>query len=135
VQSFTWQSGTLFSQARLAADVVSVTGLAEREPGYGRWAAPGATAIVVHVEHPIARPLTVYVRAKTDDAHAQMPVLIRIGTEQHTVVLNPRMATYTVQFTQSDVPTNEIMIEMPPADGTDAQRGNVFVQSLWAEVP
>jgi hypothetical protein len=77
----------------------------------------------------------VYVRAKTDDAHAQMPVLIRIGTEQHTVVLNPRMATYTVQFTQSDVPTNEIMIEMPPADGTDAQRGNVFVQSLWAEVP
>ncbi len=135
VQSFTWQSGTLFSQARLASDVVSVTGLAEREPGYGRWAAPGATAIVVHVEHPIARPLKVYIRAKTDDAHAQMPVLIRIGTEQRTVVLTPRIATYTVLFTQSDVPTNEIVIEMPPADGTDAQRGNVFVQSLWAEVP
>lgn len=135
VQSSRWQAGVLFSQTQLASDVVSVTGLADREPGYGRWSVPGATAIVVQVVDPIERPLKVHIRAKTDDAHDGMSVLIRIGDEQQTIVLSRTMTQYTVLFRQGDVPTNEIVIEVPPDSHTTAHHGSVFVQSLWAEVP
>lgn len=134
VESASWRQGMFLTQATLPADVVNVSGFAEVIPGYGRWAAPDATALDIQLDAPIDIPLVVHIRAKTDPDHAGIQVPVQIGTERQVVTLTADVREYTLTFTQ---PTSaaQLRILLPTATSTDVSRGVVFVQSLWVSKP
>jgi hypothetical protein len=122
------------TQATLPADVVNVSGFAEVIPGYGRWAAPDATALEIQLDAPIDTPLIVHIRAKTDPEHAGIQVPVQIGTERQVMTLTADVREYTLTFAQSTSAT-QLVIRLPKTTSTDVSRGVVFVQSLWASEP
>lgn len=127
-----WQDGVLVSQETLPRDVVAIHGLLDVIPGYGRWAAHDARTVVFTLADALPAQLTLYIRAKSDGTQPNRVLPIRLGDQTHTIVLRETMQTYAVSFTQVPA-TREIVLEV--GTSTHRDRGAVFVQSLWADIP
>lgn len=132
-----WRNGVWFGQARQASDVVTITGVSEIEPGFGRWSdADIADHIEVVVTDPISQSITLEIRARGVGPNIGAPIRVQIGGEHHTFRVTDTVMPYRLSFQHAQ--GNVIAIypqpisEPPPGD---SRRIGVFVQSIQVVTP
>jgi hypothetical protein len=137
VTTRSWRDGIWFGQQQQAVDVVSLSGLGDIEPGFGRWSdADIADHVAVALATPITQPVTLEIRARGVGVNIGAPIIIQIGNEQQSVVLTETVATYQLTFLRGsgDVITIYPQPVTTPPPG-DSRRIGVFVQSIRVVTP
>jgi hypothetical protein len=129
--------GVWFGQQRLPADVRAVSGLSTIDPGYGRWSdADVADRIRIVLRHPLTTPVTLEIRARGVGANLGVPIVVRIGSDEQTMVLDSTVKPYLLTFNQPQGTVIEIVpqpVTTPPPG--DIRRIGIFLQSLRVVTP
>lgn len=129
--------GVWFGQLALPVDVVSVSGLSTIDPGYGRWSdAAVADRIQIVVRDQLRAPVTLEIRARGVGINVGTPIVVRIGTEEQTMILDTTVRSYVLTFTKPQGTVIEIIpqpVDTPPVG--DVRRIGVFMQSMRVVSP
>lgn len=129
--------GAWFGQQALPADIVSVTGLSTIDPGYGRWSdAAVADRIRIVLREPLRAPVMLEIRARGVGVNIGAPIVVRIGAEEHTMVLDATVTPYLLTFSQPQGTVIEIIpqpVATPPTG--DVRRIGIFLQSIRVVTP
>lgn len=129
--------GVWFGQQRQPADVRAISGLSIIDPGYGRWSdADVADRIRVELRNPFSSPVTLEIRARAVGANLGVPIVVRIGSDAQTMVLDGIVKPYLLTFNQPQGTVIEIIpqpVASPPPG--DIRRIGIFLQSLRVVTP
>lgn len=129
--------GAWFGQQRLPADVRVVSGLSTIEPGYGRWSdAAVADRIRIELRNSLTATVTLEIRARGVGANLGVPIAVRIGSDEQTMVLDDIVKPYVLTFNQPQGTVIEIIpqpVASPPPG--DIRRIGVFLQSIRVVTP
>ncbi|MEY3990813.1 MAG: hypothetical protein RI985_1894, partial [Chloroflexota bacterium] len=132
-----WRNGVWFGQAQQAPDVVSLSGVGDIEPGFGRWSdADIADHVEVVLADSIDEPVTLEIRARGVGVNVGVPITIQIGDEQQSVILTETVVAYQRTFMRGS--GNVIAIYPQPVTTPppgDSRRIGVFVQSIRVVTP
>jgi hypothetical protein len=132
-----WRNGVWFGQAQQASDVVSLSGVGDIEPGFGRWSdADIADHVEVVLADSIDAPVTLEIRARGVGVNVGVPITIQIGDEQQSVILTETVVAYQRTFMHGS--GNVIAIYPQPVTTPppgDSRRIGVFVQSIRVVTP
>ncbi|MFZ9858291.1 MAG: DUF7024 domain-containing protein [Roseiflexaceae bacterium] len=137
IQPTRFADGVWFGQKRLPADVVAVSGLSTIDPGYGRWSdADVSDRIRIELRNPLTVPVTLEIRARGVGVNFGVPIVVRIGSEEQTMVLDGIVKPHLLTFNQPQGTVIEIIpqpVESPPPG--DIRRIGIFLQSIRVVTP
>jgi phosphoglycerol transferase len=138
----TLAEGIDFRRPGLPRFVEDIRGLSDQEP-WGRWSdARISPAIVLTFRDPLPASFTLAIRGRAFGPNVRRPIPIRIGNEQHFVILAENAGETRARFDMgsAQVRTIEIMPPSPtsPAElglGNDRRKLGVGLERLWLASP